>query len=87
MSTITLSQVDERLQLWKENGVASVTKAKQFEAELKKKNKEAYQERKTVAASGFGNDVAYMENEYTKDHLDKKEQDSMNLLDELLKDN
>ncbi|MBO4747878.1 MAG: DnaD domain protein [Clostridiales bacterium] len=87
MSTITLSQVDERLQLWKENGVASVTKAKQFEAELKKKNKEAYQERKTVAASGFGNNVAYMENEYTKDHLDKKEQDSMNLLDELLKDN
>ncbi len=86
MGTITLSQVDERLTLWKENGVASVTKAKQFEAEQKKKNKEAYQERKNAAPSGATYDIAYMENKYTKEHLENREKESMDVLDALLKD-
>ena len=86
MGSITLSAVDERLMLWKENGVASVTKAKQFESEQKKKNKEAYQERKYANPSATNTESAFLENEYSKDHLEKKEQDSMALLDELLKD-
>ncbi|HBZ78464.1 MAG TPA: hypothetical protein DEO39_07155 [Clostridiales bacterium] len=85
MGSITLSQVDERLMLWKKNGVASVTKAKQFEAESKKKNKEAYQERKYAAPSS-AYEPSIMENEYSKDHLEKKEQESLELLDDLLKD-
>ena len=86
MGTITLSAVDERLQLWKENGVASVTKAKQFEAEQKRKNKEAYQERKYASPAGASPDVTYMENEYTREHLDSRERESMDVLDALLKD-
>ena len=86
MGSITLSQVDERLTLWKENGVASVTRAKQFEAESKKKNKEAYEERKYANPSAGYSDPGFMENEYSKDHLEKKEQESLDLLDELLKD-
>ncbi|MBR5425490.1 MAG: DnaD domain protein [Clostridiales bacterium] len=86
MGSITLSAVDERLTLWKENGVASVTKAKQFEAEQKRKNKELYQERKYASSAGTSSDVAYMENEYTKEHLDSKERESLDALDALLKD-
>ena len=81
MGAITLAQVDERLTLWKENGAATLTKARQFESEQKKKNKEAYHERKTVSASGAADPTPYMEKEYSKEHLDQKEKDD---LDDLL---
>lgn len=84
MGTITLSNVDERLNLWKSNGVASVTKAKQYEAELKKKNKEDYQLRKFSRGSSTVEDIPYMENEYSAEHLARKEQESSDYLDELL---
>ncbi|MBO4927908.1 MAG: DnaD domain protein [Clostridiales bacterium] len=84
MGSITLSQLDERLQLWKKNGVASVTKARQFEAENKKKNADAYQERKNAAPSSA--QIPYMENDYSKEHLMKKEQESLDALDALLDD-
>ncbi|MBO4688891.1 MAG: DnaD domain protein [Clostridiales bacterium] len=81
MGAITLAQVDERLALWKQNGVTSVTKARVWESENKKKNKEAYQERKTASASGIAEPTPYMEKEYSKEHLDQKEKDD---LDDLL---
>ncbi len=84
MGSITLSQVDERLTLWKENGVASVTKAKQFEAEAKRKNKDAYVERKNAAVSSGSEPVPYMENEYSKEHYREKEKQSLDALDALL---
>ncbi len=85
MNTITISQVDDRLKLWKENGVASVTRAKQFEAESKKKNKEEYQARKKGTMAGQM-EIPFLENEYSKAHLDQKEQESMANLDKLLGD-
>lgn len=84
MNTITLSNVDDRLNLWKANGIASVTKAKQFESELKRKNKEDYQMRKGTSGRSQADDIPYMENEYTKEHLDRKEQESNDYLDQLL---
>ena len=64
--------------------MASVTKAKQFEAEAKKKNKDAYVERKNAAVSSGSEAVPYMENEYTKEHYREKEQQSLDALDALL---
>ena len=83
MNTITISQVDDRLKLWKENGVASVTRAKQFEAENKKKNKEEYQARKKGPMAGQM-EIPFLENEYSQAHLDQKEQESIENLDRLL---
>lgn len=83
MNTITISQVDDRLKLWKENGVASVTRAKQFEAESRKKNKEEYQARKKGPIAGQL-EIPFLENEYSKAHLDQKEQESIENLDRLL---
>ena len=82
MGAITLPQVDEKLQEWKENGATTVTKARQYEAECKKKNKASYQERKAAAPSG-PEKTPYMENEYSQEQLDQKEKDD---LDDLLKD-
>lgn len=84
MNTITLSNVDERLNLWKTNGIASVTKAKQYEAEQKRKNKEVYQMRKDTRHGSGVEDIPYMENEYSKEHLAQKEQESDDYLDQLL---
>ena len=84
MNTITLSNVDERLNLWKENGIASITKAKQFESEQKRKNKEVYQSRKESHMGGGVSEIPYMENEYTEAHLAQKEQESSDYLDQLL---
>ena len=81
MGTVTLSQVDEKLQEWKNNGATTVTKARQFESEQKKKNKEAYLERKTASSSGVADTTPYMEKEYNREDQEKKEKDD---LDDLL---
>jgi len=84
MTTITLQNVDDRLRLWKENGVASVSKAKQYEAEAKKKNKETYLQRHTVAQTGSGTEIPYLQNEYTKEQIDGLESDPLKDLEDLL---
>ena len=85
MTTITLQNVDDRLRLWKDNGVASVSKAKQFEAEAKKKNKETYLLRHSVAPASAGTELPYMQNDYTKEQIDGLESDPMQDLEDLLK--
>jgi DNA replication protein DnaD len=85
MTTITLQNVDDRLRLWKENGVASVSKARQYEAECKKKNKETYQQRHAAGTSSGVLDLPYMQNEYTKEQIDGLESDPMQDLEDLLR--
>ena len=86
MTTITLANVDDRLRLWKENGVASVTKARQFEAESRKKNKDAYQARKNAPSVGKTDEIPYLQNEYTQQQIDDLISDPLKDMDELLKD-
>ncbi len=85
MTTITLQNVDDRLRLWKENGVASVSKARQYEADCKKKNKETYQQRHAAGTSSGVLDLPYMQNEYTKEQIDGLESDPMQDLEDLLR--
>ena len=85
MTTITLANVDDRLTLWKDNGVKTVTSAKEFEAECKRKNKESYQERRTPSNSG-GSDLPYMENDYEGDSYSALESDPLKDLEEFLGD-
>lgn len=84
MGTITLANVDDRLSLWKENGIASVTKAREFEAESKKKNKEAYRERKTASPDTQKNALPILENEYTQQTISDLESDPLKDLEQLL---
>ncbi|MBP5492825.1 MAG: DnaD domain protein [Clostridiales bacterium] len=86
MVTITLKNVDDRLAFWKENGVLSVTRAKQFEAESKKKNQEAYQERKRGSRYAATSEVPYMEEEYTQEEMENEESDPMEFLSRLMKE-
>lgn len=86
MTTITLQNVDERLRLWKENGVASVTRAKQFESEARKKNKDAYQARKNAPTGGMTSEIPYLQKEYTQQQIDDLISDPLKDMDELLKD-
>ncbi|MBR3058969.1 MAG: DnaD domain protein [Clostridiales bacterium] len=84
MTTITLQNVDDRLSLWKDNEIASVTKAKQFEAEAKRKNQETYALRHTREAAGSGSELPYLQNDYTQEQIDGLESDPLKDMEDLL---